>query len=102
RLSPATTDDYIGQAFEAPGNTSAPSSPASATTMPAGSRSPYGGTPWAMPGVVQAENFDVGGEGVAYHDTTPGNQGGQYRMDVDFGIIAHRGRCVRQDFHSGG
>ena len=40
---------------------------------------PYGGTPWPIPGTVQAENFDVGGEGVAYHDTTSGNAGGAYR-----------------------
>jgi hypothetical protein len=33
---------------------------------------------------VQAENFDVGGEGITYHDTTPGNYYGQYRgEDVD-------------------
>ena len=37
-----------------------------------------------MPGTVQAANFDNGGEGVAYHDTTPGNTGGAYRAtDVD-------------------
>src|SRR5437763_656287 len=28
---------------------------------------------------IEAENFDNGGEGVAYHDTTPANIGGQYR-----------------------
>jgi endonuclease/exonuclease/phosphatase family metal-dependent hydrolase len=33
----------------------------------------------AVPGTIQAENFDNGGEGVAYHDTTPGNSGGAYR-----------------------
>ena len=33
---------------------------------------------------IEAENYDVGGEGVGYHDTTPGNQGGAYRAeDVD-------------------
>ena len=40
---------------------------------------PYSGTPQAIPGVVQAENFDLGGEGVAYHDTATGNDGGMYR-----------------------
>jgi subtilisin family serine protease len=45
---------------------------------------PYGGTPAAIPGTVEAENFDDGGEGLAYHDTTAGNAGGQYRQtDVD-------------------
>ncbi len=37
--------------------------------------SPYFGTPTAVPGEFEAEAFDRGGEGVAYHDTTPGNQG---------------------------
>jgi predicted amidohydrolase len=36
----------------------------------------------AVPGTIQAENYDTGGEGVAYHDTTPTNNGGQYRNDA--------------------
>ena len=33
---------------------------------------------------MEAEDFQSGGEGVAYHDTTPGNAGGAYRKtDVD-------------------
>jgi hypothetical protein len=38
----------------------------------------------ALPGMVQAEDFDDGGEGVGYHDLTTGNTGGAYRAtDVD-------------------
>jgi subtilisin family serine protease len=45
---------------------------------------PFGGAAAAIPGVIQAENFDEGGEAVAYHDVSPGNSGGQYRQtDVD-------------------
>ena len=40
---------------------------------------PYGGTPWPIPGTIQAENYDNGGQGVAYNDSDPINQGGQYR-----------------------
>lgn len=40
---------------------------------------PFGGKAWALPGTIQAEDFDDGGEGVAYHDTTSGNSGGAYR-----------------------
>lgn len=40
---------------------------------------PYGGTPHPVPGTVQAENYDEGGEGVAYHDNSNGNAGNQYR-----------------------
>jgi hypothetical protein len=43
------------------------------------SSSPYGGTARAIPGRIQAEDFDVGGEGVAYHDLDATNNGGQYR-----------------------
>jgi PKD repeat protein len=40
---------------------------------------PY--TDLSIPGRVEAEAYDKGGEGVAYHDTTTGNQGGAYRQD---------------------
>ena len=41
-------------------------------------------TPWAMPGSIHAEDFDNGGEGVAYHDLDAGNNGGGYlSADVD-------------------
>jgi hypothetical protein len=40
---------------------------------------PYRSTPLALPGVLQAEDFDRGGESVAYHDNTVGNTGGRYR-----------------------
>ena len=42
---------------------------------------PYGGSPIALPGTIQAANYDIGGEGVAYHDATSGNSGGAYRQD---------------------
>lgn len=50
--------------------------------------SPYNGTPFAMPGRFEAENFDRGGEGVDYHDNTSGNQGGLYRTAEDVDIIS--------------
>ena len=30
---------------------------------------PFGGQPWPIPGLIQAENFDEGPEGVAFHET---------------------------------
>ena len=45
-------------------------------------QSPYGGTPWAILGTIQAENYDLGGQGVAYNDTTSGNSGNAYRNDT--------------------
>ena len=40
---------------------------------------PYTGTPTPVPGQINAEVFDNGGEGVAYHDSGPNNVGGQVR-----------------------
>jgi beta-glucanase (GH16 family) len=50
------------------------------------SHSPYLGRPVMLPGVIEMENYDLGGEGIAYHDSDPfinqGNQyGNYYRMD---------------------
>jgi hypothetical protein len=42
-------------------------------------RGGYGGAATPVPGLIQAESYDLGGEGVAYHDTTAANEGGMYR-----------------------
>jgi hypothetical protein len=39
----------------------------------------YYGAPAPIPGIIEAEDFDNGGEGAAYHDTTVANEGGGYR-----------------------
>lgn len=53
---------------------------------------PFTGTAIALPGTVQAEDFDNGGEGVAYHDSTAGNAGTVYRQtDVDIESSAEGG-----------
>ena len=52
----------------------------------------FGGSPVSLPGVLQAENFDEGGSGVAYADTTSGNEGGEFRAtDVDIESTADAG-----------
>lgn len=38
-------------------------------------------TPWPLPGRIEAENFDAGGPGLGYSDTTPANVPGAYRPD---------------------
>src|SRR3954468_480105 len=35
---------------------------------------------------IEAENFDFGGEGAAYHDTTGGNSGGALRLTENVDI----------------
>ncbi len=56
---------------------------------------PYGGSLAAVPGRIQSENYDLGGSGVAYFDTTAGNSGGQYRSDgVDLEVSTQGGYNV--------
>ena len=49
-------------------------------------QAPYLGSPFVLPVKIEAEDFDLGGEGIAYHDTYGGNNGGQYRPDEDVDI----------------
>ena len=42
---------------------------------------PYGGTAAAVPGLVQAENYDTGGQGVAYNVTSINGSANSYRAD---------------------
>ncbi len=48
---------------------------------------PYNGTIHTIPGTIQLEDYDIGGEGVAFSDSSVGNSGGAYRTatgeDVD-------------------
>ena len=41
----------------------------------------YGGTAAAVPGTVQAANYDTGGQGVAYNVTSVNGTGNSYRSD---------------------
>jgi hypothetical protein len=42
---------------------------------------PYGGTPAAVPGTVEAANYDTGGQGVAYNVTSANGTANSYRPD---------------------
>ncbi|HEX5612297.1 MAG TPA: carbohydrate-binding protein, partial [Burkholderiales bacterium] len=71
------------------GTAPSPAAPTPEPTPPAaGASTPYFGTPIVIPATIEAENFDKGGEGVAYHDNLKGNAGGQYRTSEDVDIIA--------------
>jgi hypothetical protein len=50
------------------------------TPTPDDGQSPYNGEVALIPGRIQAEDFDEGGEGVSYHDTSSDNKG-VYRTD---------------------
>jgi len=59
-------------------------------------------TEHAVPGRIEAEEYDAGGEGVAYHDTTPGNSGGYLRQDdVDIRFDVAAGSAVVTGVESG-
>ncbi|HVD96827.1 MAG TPA: carbohydrate-binding protein, partial [Cytophagaceae bacterium] len=49
-------------------------------TAPA-TNTPYGGVAWPIPGKIEAENYDLGGQNIAYNDSETANQGGVYRTD---------------------
>jgi endoglucanase len=46
----------------------------SSATLTVNNSAAYGGIPVSLPGRVLAKNFDEGGEGIAYHDTSPDNE----------------------------
>ncbi|HEY9419848.1 MAG TPA: carbohydrate-binding protein, partial [Thermoanaerobaculia bacterium] len=48
-------------------------------------QTPFGGTPWPLPGTIDLVDFDEGGEQIAYHDNTVGCYGTCERLaDVDY------------------
>jgi len=52
---------------------------------------PHGGTPWPIPGKVEAEDYDDGGQGFAYNDVDVSNNGGAYRPTEGVDIEAMNG-----------
>jgi predicted amidohydrolase len=69
-----STHTIAAIAFDATGNSSSTSLNVTVANV-------SGSTGAAVPGTIQAEDYDAGGEGVAYHDSTAGNSGGAYRAD---------------------
>lgn len=57
-----------------------------------GGEGPFGGTPAAVPGTVQAENYDTGGSGVGFHVTSTNGTNNSYRPDgVDLEVTTDTG-----------
>jgi beta-glucanase (GH16 family) len=64
---------------------------------------PFGGTPAAIPGTVQAENYDTGGSGVAYHVNSVNGTGNSYRSDgVDLEVTTDTGGGYDVGWTAGG
>jgi hypothetical protein len=67
------------------------------------SEGPYGGTPAAVPGVVQAENYDTGGQGAAYNVTSTNGTANSYRSDgIDLETTSDTGGGYDLGWTSGG
>jgi endo-1,4-beta-D-glucanase Y len=59
---------------------------------PSVTETPFSGTAMPIPGRVEVEKYDNGGNGLAYSDATSGNSGGQLRTDdVDVETTADAG-----------
>lgn len=86
----STLGNIIGDASQWLANVTTTTAPA----KPDRAQSSYRKTPATIPGIIQAEYYDRGGEGIAYHDTTPGNQSGSFRGSegVDVGPCLDTGR----------
>lgn len=65
----------------------------SVTTCNPGTSTPYGGTARNIPGKIEAEFFDNGGQGIAYYDSSPKNLGAAFRTSegVDIGSTSDAG-----------
>ncbi|SFD84068.1 Por secretion system C-terminal sorting domain-containing protein [Chitinophaga sp. CF118] len=60
-------------------------------------QNPYSGIPSPIPGKIEIEDFDLGGEGVAYHDASTGNAGNQYRLNDNVDLE----KCSEDGFNIG-
>jgi hypothetical protein len=55
-------------------------------------REPFLGSPLSIPGTIEAEDFDKGGEGLTYHDADVANIAGAYRPDEGVDIYDRNGK----------
>lgn len=65
------------------GNGTSASDEVNVTVLPGANiiQSPFGGTPKVIPGKIEAEEYDFGGQNVSYVDLTIGNSDGVFRND---------------------
>jgi aryl-phospho-beta-D-glucosidase BglC (GH1 family) len=54
-------------------------------------RNPFKGEPLSIPGIIEAEDFDLGGEGLTYHDSDGINMAGDYRPDEGVDVYDRNG-----------
>ncbi len=57
-----------------------------------GTRTPFNTTPYTIPGTIEAENFDLGCQGLTWWDSSSGNSGNAYRTtEVDISATNDNG-----------
>jgi Glycosyl hydrolase catalytic core/Carbohydrate binding module (family 6) len=71
----------VGQVTPATPSSKNRSAAAVKAAVAAGETAYPNGTAWPLPGTIDFDNYDIGGEGVAYHTQNTTNPGGQYRTD---------------------
>ncbi|MCS6770401.1 MAG: Ig-like domain-containing protein [Kiritimatiellae bacterium] len=74
----ASIHSYLAKAFDSRGARGYGWKTVEVNNPPKG---PYGGTAPVATNRIEFENYDVGGPGISWHDTTPNNEGGAYRID---------------------
>lgn len=67
-----TVDSTLAPVVPAPAPVVPPSAPVVPPLVEEGE--PFEGISATVPGTIEAENFDEGGQHVAYYDSTPGNK----------------------------
>ena len=84
-LAPKVKYYYTVAAVNAAG--ASPRSREIAATAAPAVEAPHGGKPWPIPGTVELEDYDAGGEGLGFHDADGVNKGGAaYRPGDGVGI----------------
>jgi hypothetical protein len=77
--TPTQTETPTPTPTETP--TPTPTETPTPTPTPTDGQSPFGGQARTIPGQIQAQHYDDGGDGVAYFDTTSDAKGGDFRTD---------------------
>ena len=89
--TPKPTPTPTGKA-KATATVTATPTPKPTPTPTANADQPFGGTAVTLPGTIQAENYDTGGQGVAYNVTSINGSANTYRSDgVDLEVTTDTG-----------
>src|SRR5688572_2959533 len=64
------------------------------STQALAASTPYFGNPAAMPGTIQAEHYDKGGQNVAYYDRTSTHVGAAFRTSDRVDLVTATGSAT--------